>query len=470
VLAQRFSSPADCRQLIASRNDGSMPQEPYQRIMQSVFEKLLRRKCLEDPNITMLFGTFDGLKESDDGVISTLALLGTCANTNVHSRYVIGCDGSKSRVRQAVGINMHGEKLPVKYFLVHFRSKDLKRMHCQGPFWHIFYINGGVLISQDEIDTWTIHQAFPLDVDPSAVNPMDVIFNVLGGLVGPYMIDVDEILVSGFWRPSTYTANAYRSLEGRVFLAGDSAHQCIPTGAYGMNTGVGDGWDVSWKIAAVLNGFGGEQLLRSYDNERKPVGLRNVARSGELMQVHLTYLEWVQSASEGCLHSADSEAGRVLREKIVRHVESNDTEIAEEGLGLDYRFPDSPVVVSESTPQQPNWELLHYTPSTLPGHRAPYLVLSDGLTSTYDLYGPWYSIFDFSADGDAAKIFSNVAGELNIPLKPVNLPEESHVKRTWEREAVLIRPDGYVAWRSSPTAGLVDENTAKAALLIAVGS
>lgn len=447
-----------------------MSQEPYLRIMQSVFEKLLRRKCSEASNITMLFGAFDGLKESDDAVVSTLMLPGTGASTNVHSKYVVGCDGSKSRVRQAVGINMHGEQLPIKYFLVHFRSKDLKRIHCQGPFWHIFYISGGVLISQDEIDTWTIHQGFPLDVDPSTVNPMDVIFNVLGGLVGPYKVDVDEILVSGFWRPSTYIAHAYRSQQGRVFLAGDSVHQCIPTGGYGMNTGVGDGWDISWKIAAVLNGFGGEQLLRSYDIERRPVGLRNVARSGELMQVHLTYLEWIRSASEGCLLSADSEEGRVLREKIIRHVESHDTEVAEEGLELDFRFPDSPVVVSESTPQQPNWELLHYTPSTLPGHRAPYVVLSDGLTSTYDLHGPWYSIFDFSADGDAAGIFSNVAGELNIPLKLVNLPGESHVKRLWEREAVLIRPDGYVAWRSSATAGRVDENTAKAALLVAMGA
>lgn len=137
----------------------------------------------------------------------------------------------------------------------------------------------------------------------------------------------------------------------------------------------------------------------------------------------------------------------MLRQKIVSHVESNDTEIAEEGMELDYRFPDSPVVVSDSTStaQQPNWKLLHYTPSTLPGHRAPYLVLSDGLTSTYDLYGPWYSIFDFSPQGGAAKIFSDVAGELNIPLKPVHLPEESHVKRTWEREAIVVRPYGYVA-------------------------
>ena len=445
-----------------------MPQEPYQRIMQSVFEKVLRRKCSGAPNITMLFGTFDTLQESEERVLSTLTLTGTSAKTTVQTKYVVGCDGSKSRVRQAIGVDVQGEQLPVKYFLVHFRSRDLNRMRCQGPFWHVFYTNGGILISQDEKETWTVHQLFPMDVNPLDVNPMEVIFTVLGGSIGPYRIKVDEILVSGFWRPSTFAADAYVSQGGRIFLAGDSVHQCIPTGAYGMNTGVGDGWDIAWKMAAVLHGFGGEQLLRSYEIERRPVGLRNVARSRDLMQVHLTYLEWVRSAPEGCLLCADCEEGRLLREKIVRHIENNDTEVSEEGMELDYRHPNSPVVVSDSTStaRQPSWELLHYTPSTLPGHRAPYLTLSDGLTSTYDLYGPWYSIFDFSSDGDAARIFANVAGQLNIPLKPVHLPSELHVKRTWECEAVLIRPDGYVAWRSSLAA---HERTARAALLVAVG-
>ena len=448
-----------------------MPQEPYLRIMQSAFEIFLRRKCAEAPNITMLFGTFDTLRESEEEVLSTLTLVGTNADTTVHSCYVIGCDGSKSRVRQVIGVDIHGEQLPAKYFLVHFRSRDLDRMHCQGPFWHVFYTNGGILISQDEKNTWTVHLPFPPDVDSSAVDPVKVIFTVLGGSIGPYAINVDEILVSGFWRPSTFAATAYRSPVGRVALAGDSVHQCIPTGAYGMNTGVGDAWDISWKIAAVLHGFGGEKLLRSYEIERRPVGLRNVARSLELMQIHLAYVEWVQEAPDGVLLCADSEEGRLLREKIVKHVEENDTETAEEGMELDYRHPDSPIVVSDpiSTMQPPAWELLHYTPSTFPGHRAPYLVLSDGLTSTFDLYGPWYSIFDFSPDGNTAKIFADIARQLKIPLKSLHLPLELHVKRIWECDAALIRPDGFVGWRLLPTAGPADESTARAALLVTVG-
>ena len=464
-------SPAECRQMIANQNDGTMPQEPYQRIMQSIFEKVLRKRCSDSPSITMLYGTFNALQEFGDEVLSTLALAGTRRNAIVHSKYVVGCDGAKSRVRKIIGVDIHGEELPVKFFLVHFRSRDLNRMHCQGPFWHVFYTNGGILISQDEIDTWTVHLPFPLDVDTSSVDSLNVIFTVLGGSLGPYKISVDEILVSGFWRPGTFAADAYRSQEGRVFLAGDSVHQCIPTGAYGMNTGVADGYDISWKMAAVLNGFGGEQLLRSYELERRPVGLRNVAQSLDLMQVHLTYVEWVQKASKQCLASTHSKESRLLCEKIRSYVTINNTEICEEGIELDYRHPDSPVVVPDltSTVQEPAWEILHYTPSTLPGHRAPHVILSDGMTSTYDLCGPWYSIFDFSADGSAAKVFSDTACQLNIPLKPIHLPSELHVKSVWKSEAVLVRPDYYVAWRSSRTVELTNPNTAKAALLVAIG-
>ena len=474
ILTQRRQSrpsPADYRQKSASKNDGTMSQEPYMRIMQNKFETMLRRKCLGSPNITMLIGTFDTLQESEDEVLSKIAFAGNAEHTTVHSKYVVGCDGAKSQVRQTIGVGLHGEQLPVKFFLLHFRSGDLSRLHCQGSFWHVFYTHGGIMISQDEIDTWTVHHPFPLDADPSTVDPKEVVFSVLGGSLGPYTIHVDEILNAGFWRPGTYTADGYRSPKGRVFLAGDSAHQMIPTGGYGMNTGVCDGFDISWKIAAVLRGFGGEVLLRSYEIERRPVGLRNVARSLSLMQVHLKYVNWVQTAEKGCLLNANSEESRLLRAKIVKHVETNDTEIREDGMELDYRHKDSPVIVSDilSTTEEPAWNLLQYTPSTLPGHRAPYIILSDGFTSTADLYGRWYTIVDFSRNGDTAKLFSDIASRLNIPLKPVHLDSEVYTYEIWGSKAVLIRPDGYVAWRSPPTAMHVDDTIVQTALLTAVG-
>lgn len=111
---------------------------------------------------------------------------------------------------------------PGKMHLVHFKSRDLDRLHRQGQFWHIFFTNGSCIISQDEVDTWTVHLALPLDVETSQLDPKEVIFRVLGGTSGPFEIEVDEVLLHNTWRPSLAVADSYRTSKGRVFLAGDS--------------------------------------------------------------------------------------------------------------------------------------------------------------------------------------------------------------------------------------------------------
>ncbi|MCJ1374391.1 hypothetical protein MMC20_005623 [Loxospora ochrophaea] len=419
----------------------------------------------------MLIGSFENLEEHEEEVQSIARLADTNATVTIRSKYVVGCDGAKSRVRKTIGIGGLGEQLPVKFFLVHFRSRDLVRLQSQGQFWHIFYTNGGILISQDEKEIWTVHLPFPLDVDTSTVDSLSVIYTVLGGSIGPFEVQVDEVMIGNTWRPGTYIADSYRSPLGRVFLAGDSAHQCIPTGAYGMNTGVEDAYDIAWKLAAVLLGFGGEQLLRSYEIERRPIGLRNSSRSSELMHKHLQYLEWIRNAPNDCLTSFGSEEGELLRQKVADYITKNDTEITENGMVLDHRHLDSPVLALDLqlNEQEPPWILTHYTPSTLPGHRAPHLILSDGLTSIYALYGPWYSIVDFSSHGSVAATFSDIAFQLRIPLKLIRLPLELHVKNIWKCEAVLLRPDGHVAWQKSPTGNVDNVDTIRTALLTATG-
>ena len=107
-------------------------------------------------------------------------------------------------------------------YLVHFKSRDLSRIHKQGQFWHIFFASGGVIISQDEVDTWTTHLPVPIGFDQSTLDPKEQIFRVLGGLGDPYQINVDEILVSSVWRPNSAVADRYRSFGGRAFIAGDA--------------------------------------------------------------------------------------------------------------------------------------------------------------------------------------------------------------------------------------------------------
>ena len=434
-------------------------------------EKLLRDICAKTPEITMMIGwKFDSLQEDNQGVRTKLIEVATGNSLEVRSKYLLGTDGPGSSVRKAIGVELEGHSLPLKAVLVHFRSKDLTRIRSQGHFWHIFFTHGGIFICQNEEDIWTAHLPFPEEVDVSAFDPKEIVYQVLGGNIAPYPIKIDEIIVNSTWKPSLYVANHYRSPGGKVFLAGDSVHQNIPTGGYGMNTGLGDAFDLSWKVAAVLKGIGGPTLLDSYEVERKPVGARNVPRSGLHMYQHIAVGEWVRAATPGSLTSKDSEEGAKLRAKIFEHYKSNDGENKEHGVELDYRLEGSPIINPDVPSGQPAipppWNPRTYTPSTHPGHRAPHVILSDGKTHMLSLYGLWFTLVDFTSESDASTIFTGAAHELGVPLKVVRLINESLARRLWEKDVVLIRPDGFVAWRGE---GSVEEGEARRALARAVG-
>lgn len=214
-----------------------------------------------------------------------------------------------------------------------------------------------------------------------------------------------------------------------------------------MNTGVGDAYDIGWKLAAFLNSQGGEALLDSYEIERRPVALRNVAMSGSNAEVHLKYVTWVRQETPGLVRSNTLD-GRKFRDRIRAHVLANDGENKSLGIEMGYRNDMSPVIVYDSRPQkEPEWTQRNYYPSTWPGARAPHVFLSDGVTPIYDLLGPDYTLVDFTADGLNAKEFATIAIQLKVPLSTVHLPDEAHVRQIWERDAVLLRPDLHVAWR-----------------------
>ena len=169
----------------------------------------------------------------------------------------------------SLGIRLDGQARVMPRFMTHFRSTATDVLQRWGVAWH-YQSAAGSLIAQNDRDIWTLQTRWPQDVAPETVNP----HVLLRGFAG---CDFDyEILVANAWTPHLVVAERYGL--GRVFLAGDAAHQYIPTGGYGMNTGVGDACDLGWKLAAVLGGFGGPGLLASYDAERRPVAwLTNLA-------------------------------------------------------------------------------------------------------------------------------------------------------------------------------------------------
>jgi hypothetical protein len=231
---------------------------------------------------------------------------------------------------------------------------------------------------------------------------------------------------------------AERYGDGRVFLAGDSAHMLSPTGAFGMNTGIQDAVDLSWKLAGTLQGWGGPRLLASYDAERRPIGHRNVREAAA------NFRRMTSPRPGPQLLAPTLEGDRFRREigdefaAIMRH------EWYTLGVHLGYRYVDSPICWpdgSEPPPDEPN----RYVPSACPGCRAPHVWLAPG-RSILDLFGRGFALVGFGADpADVAALQSAARGR-GVPLVVTAIDNEE-AAALYGRRLVLVRPDGHVAWR-----------------------
>jgi hypothetical protein len=237
------------------------------------------------------------------------------------------------------------------------------------------------------------------------------------------------------WTRRSVVAERYS--QGRVFLAGDAVHQLSPTGALGMNTGIADAVDLSWKLAAVLEGWGGERLLASYDAERRPIGMRNVRMATEF---HLAHSEL---ADDLAAIEDDTEDGRQLRIRIAKKVEQKVGRMFRTaGLQLGYCYESSPICVADATPAPPD-NPAEFVASARPGSRAPHAYRRDG-RSTLDLFGRGFVLVRF---GEAEiSGLTNASHARGVPLTIID-DDTPEIARLYERRLVLVRPDGHVAWR-----------------------
>jgi len=449
------------RARIRARNDGTLPLEPNMRISQVVLEPVIKDHLERHArHVEVRFGAgLERFEQDDDGVTAVVRASATGAEHTIRARYLAGCDGASSATRRGLAIELdemapqqamsaaakvralagiargllRGEKPPDgRVFLIHFRSRERDFFERFGTLWHLQAPRHGTLIAQDDVETWTLHLPLGGGTDAGAVDPKRLLFECLGR-------EVDcEILVANAWQPRLALARTYG--RGRVWLAGDSAHQFIPTGGYGMNTGVGDAVDLGWKLAAMLQGWGGAALLPSYEAERRPVGFRNRAASAR----HLSIRTEIASAYTPRIHQ-DSPRGEKARRALGARITALGN-LENEALGIEigYRYDDSPIVCCEAGAAPP-WEMARYHPSTWPGVRIPSVFLTDG-RALYDLLGKGFTLLRF-ADVDATGLV-DAAAQQRLPLEVVDV-RDPHAARLFERDLVLVRPDHHVAWRGS---------------------
>jgi len=231
-------------------------------------------------------------------------------------------------------------------------------------------------------------------------------------------------------------ADRYRN--GRVFLAGDAAHLNPPWGGHGFNTGIGDAVNIGWKLAAALDGWGGDGLLDSYEAERRPIAARTIGEATANMSV---------LAPELSNHdlNASGRGGEHARRAAAQVIHgAKDREFHSLGIVLGYQYDASPVIVDDGTP--PLSEGQDYEPTARPGARLPHLWLPDGV-SLYDRLGNGLSLLRLRDDADVGPFIASATAR-RVPLTVVELRGQTLEKR-YDASLLLVRPDQHVAWRGT---------------------
>ncbi len=386
--------------------------------------------------------------EDADGVTSRVEAIDTGEIIAIRSRYLVACDGGGSAIRRTLGIRMNGRgrmRPNVSFF---FESDAFLETHDRGVG-NLYFIfapgSFGVVTAIDGVRRWN-YQLYFLDAarETRDVDPTEALTAMMGR---PF-----EFVLKGVqhWHHHQSVARTWRSrrdtpsgpVPGNVFLAGDAAHLFAPTGGVGMNTGIGDAVDLGWKLDAVLKGWGGDALLQSYEAERKPVAVRNsVISANNSDKIDMVMDETPPEVEE------DGPRGDAVRAEVSAKIRWMARQFSSAGTHLGYRYIDSPVVVSDGSPEPPD-DPSQVVPSTWPGSRAPHAWTGTDTTvrgaSTLDWFG-----LDFVlvvAPGGDTEAFDRAFRQAGVPLR-VETSTTDDLRDLLERPYVLVRPDGHVAWR-----------------------
>jgi 2-polyprenyl-6-methoxyphenol hydroxylase-like FAD-dependent oxidoreductase len=385
---------------------------------QIYFDPILAARVKTLPSVKLRYSTrLDAFIQDGETVRARVTDLAANATETLVARYLVGCDGPAGIVREALGIRLGGLGVVANSVNIFFRSPELASLHDKG--WARIYRlvdAGGCWAELIPIDGRELWRLTVFD-DPAAVaEPAAALARMAGGDF-PH-----EILSVTLWERRDFVAESFG--QGRVLIAGDAAHECSPTGGLGMHTGIEEAVNLAWKLAAVIAGWGGPGLIASYAEERRPIALRHVAFSTRTFNA-------IRSIPATDAVAPLDDSGRDWRQNLASMAPSEKDK-------MDYCYERSPVCVADESAGADQGSA-----ATRPGVRAPHAWLSDG-RSTLDLFGDGFILLRF---GDAhGRGLLGAARLRGMPIRAVDIGDPV-VAALYGRKLVLVRPDGYVAWR-----------------------
>jgi putative polyketide hydroxylase len=395
--------------------DEIKPTSPTRELIcsQENLEPVLRKRAVADADVRFS-AELVGFTQDDDGV--TAGVVMGDERVSVRASYVVAADGAQGHTREGLGIGRSGPGVLGHRVSILFRADLGARM--AGRQSAVYWLRsrttqtsrppaGSLFIAVDNKERWLMSVPLDPETEPrESVTKRRCLELVRRGL-GDDSVEV-TYLGHRFWDPTALVSDRYRA--GRVILAGDAAHLTTPEGGLGMNCGVADAHNLAWKLAGVIAGWATPALLDTYQPERRPHAV-------------------------AC---AEASLGPARPPNPI------------DGLVLGHTF-ESTAIIDDGTPAPTRRDPVGvYTPMARPGHRAPHIWL-DPKTSTLDLFGGAFVALTDPAGEPGLNHAADLAGTTGIPLSAhaVDVAVWHSLYGVGPGGVVLVRPDGYVAWRSS---------------------
>ncbi|MFN4362143.1 MAG: FAD-dependent oxidoreductase [Hylemonella sp.] len=413
--------------------------EPPHRINQIYLEPILLQHAATLPGVTLRNRTqLLDLEQEPDGVRVRLRDLDSGAEYALRTRYLVGCDGGSSTVRKQMGAQLEGTAVIQRVQSTYIRAPGLKALLPGEPAWCYYSVNPrrcGTVFAIDGQENWLVHNHLNADEpDFDSVDRDASIRHILG--VGD---DFRYAIVSKEdWVGRRLVANRFRN--GNVFIAGDAAHLWVPYAGYGMNAGIADGLNLSWLLAARLQGWAEESILDAYEAERQPI----TEQVSHFVMNHAQKMIKARRAVPDNIEALDDE-GAQSRTLIGQEAyDLNVQQFCCAGLNYGYFYQGSPILADDKE-SSPGYTMGDFTPSTVPGCRVPHFWLADG-RSLYDAFGPVYTLLRLDARVDAGPLLA-AAQARGVPVELLDLQGQPGLPEAYRHALVLCRSDQHVVWR-----------------------
>lgn len=412
--------------------------EPPHRINQLFLEPILLEHTAALPGVQLLNRTqVLSFEQDDDGVTALARDLDSGQERRIRARYLVGCDGGSSTVRKAIGARLEGTPVIQRVQSTYIRAPRLLERIPGKPAWSYYSVNPrrcGTMFAIDGHSTWLVHNH--LNADEPEFDSIDrdwSIRQILG-------VDADfdyEVISKEDWVGRRLVATRFR--DRNVFIAGDAAHLWVPYAGYGMNAGIADALNLSWLLGARLQGWGAPAILDAYEAERQPI----TEQVSHFAMDHAQKMMKARRAVPADIEAGDAEGERARAEVGREAYELNVQQFCCAGLNFGYYYEGSSIVVPDGEAPPP-YSMGSFTPSTVPGCRAPHFWLRDG-RSLYDAFGPGYTLLRLDARTDVSGLVDAAAAR-NVPLVVLDVAGEE-VPEVYRHALLVCREDQHVAWR-----------------------